>query len=94
MTNTQRAATVKERAMNYTDWNGFRIEHCPRQQISYASLLDERGLFASPAVVLDADGADHADDIYDKIEDWLMDRASADDHKAAEAFESLRGVVA
>jgi hypothetical protein len=72
--------------MAYHDWNGFRIEHCPAQQVSYASLLDGRGNFVKDFAPLEADGHDHADAIFNKIEDWLMEAESR-------AVETLKGAA-
>jgi hypothetical protein len=72
--------------MSNVNWNGFRIEHCHAQQVSYATLLDERGNFVKDFAPLEADGHDHADAIFNKIEDWLMEAE-------ASAVETLKGAA-
>jgi hypothetical protein len=84
--------------MAYHDWNGFRIEHCPAQQVSYASLLDERGNFVKGFAPLEADGHDHERDIYTKIEDWLSANplakvAVAMSGQSLAAVETLKGAA-
>jgi hypothetical protein len=73
--------------MSYVDWNGFRIEHCPAQQVSYATLLDGRGNFVKDFPPLEADGHEHERDIYGLIEDfWLAQPSLA-------AVETLKGAA-
>jgi methyl coenzyme M reductase beta subunit len=82
--------------MSYVDWSGFRIEHCHAQQVSYATLLDERGNFVKDFAPLEADGHDHADAIYRVIDDyWLAvaDRLSQIRQSLA-AVETLKDAAA
>ena len=66
-------------------YGGFSIAHNYREQVSYASLLDETtGRPAVPAVDLEADGWQHAEDIHRLVDDYWCERSAREEDAAVE----------